>query len=88
MKTMDAVAYKEFRKLLYDYGNYDLWEIVSPLSKGAYVKQKAMLKALCDFEKRHGHPGRLLHENEKDLKTYSVLSRIEEYTNKSHRIWK
>jgi hypothetical protein len=81
MKAMNAADYKEFRRLLYDYGKYDFYEIITPTSKGAFEKQRSMLKNLETFVKKHGNPGKLLHEKQKDLETYTVLSRIDEYAN-------
>jgi len=74
---MSAEDYKEFRKLLYDFGEYTLSDLASPLSWGADEKRIAVTKALYDFQEKHGDVSSRVREKKEDFETYTVLVRTD-----------
>lgn len=53
-KRMSKEKYKEYRKILYDSGGYDMTEVVNDYSPGAKAQRMKMRKELLEFEKKHG----------------------------------
>jgi hypothetical protein len=76
-RDMSASDYKVFRKLLYDYGKFSPL-MVHQAGEGdgpVYEKQTAMIKAVEDFEEKHGNPSIHLSPNG-DLGAYRALMLI------------
>jgi len=74
---MSAEDYKEFRRMLHDFGGYTLFDLMLPTSAGAYEKRIALTKALYDYTEKHGRVGDRLHERKEDLEVYTVLVRTD-----------
>jgi len=70
-KDMSEADYKEFRKLLYDYGEFDRIALGSR-ARGTDAKLKAMKEALLRFEEKHGDPSTHLDPNG-DLGAYRMI---------------
>jgi len=76
-EDMSTSDYKEFRKLLYDYGNFSPMEVhqAGEEDGSVYEKQKTMVKAAEDFIAKHGDPSIHINPNG-DLGAYRALMLI------------
>lgn len=53
-KDMSKEKYKEYRRILYDSGEYDMYDVVNDCSPGASAQKMKMREKLRKFEERHG----------------------------------
>jgi len=77
-KDMSEADYKEFRKLLYDYGEFDRIALGSR-ARGTDAKLKSMKEALTRFMEEHGEASIYLAKDNKDYSAFVMIWLYDEY---------